>query len=655
MPTLSSKLNKVFEAQSNGVFDNEQDKVIQSELDSKSERHKRIINQIDEEYELCWRFMKNKIAENLKRLKLYNNQKRDKERVGDPLLFTIHQTILASLYDDKLAIEFGGREEGDEEMAENLNYLAEFDYDDMQKDILDYEWIWDTTAFGRGLVLFNEFDSETKTPIPEVIDSLTWIRDPRAVSVNGNRLGHNGLRFGGREIRKTKYEMKESGNYFNLDKLKKSGESSSNSLIQEARQSRREAQGLENIFSLESSLTENYEYSLLQWFTHIDGKKYIVELSNDRSLIVRLTPVNDKRFPIIDRSCFPISHDWDGVNIFDILEDKQRFRAVLLNVFGDSAKADAYPMYLFDKNKLKKEIDKSFAFNKWLPVDGEIGNAAMPLQKASPGQQVQFILEFLDQSAQKALATPELQSGKVTSERRTATELELVASKVDTRYSLTARVFGWSEKMFWNQWYKIYDRDFDKDIHKKVIRLAGAFGPQWREITRDSIITTNPLGPDIKIESKNISEARKLRNYNLVQNYIMSVVQSPVDKDMLYGLRKLGKLIMPKDEVERLLPLTIDERKAKEENLKLNEDENVKILAEEDHNVHLRMHSMAKDTNAAKSHIKAHEMALMIAKAMPEMFPQLMPPQMQQEMQKEKMGQSGQVSQSAPEGAGQMM
>src|SRR3990167_11205671 len=117
-----------------------------------------IIQQIEDEFQLAWRTLRPKITENLKRLKLYNNQKRDKNRVGDPLIYTIFQTILAVLYTDRLETTFGGREEGDEDMAENLNGLAEFDFDEMDKPFHDHDWIWDAMAFGRGLSYFDDFD-----------------------------------------------------------------------------------------------------------------------------------------------------------------------------------------------------------------------------------------------------------------------------------------------------------------------------------------------------------------------------------------------------------------------------------------------------------------------------------------------------------------
>lgn len=122
------------------------------------------------------------------RLKLYNNQKRDDAAVGDPLLFTTFQTVFSSLYDDRLQQEWLGKEEGDEETAENLNQLSEHDYDVMEMDMVTHDWMWDTLFFGRGFVDMSEFDREDdQTTVPYVIDPLTLIRDPKAASVRGNK------------------------------------------------------------------------------------------------------------------------------------------------------------------------------------------------------------------------------------------------------------------------------------------------------------------------------------------------------------------------------------------------------------------------------------------------------------------------------------
>ena len=144
------------------------------------------------------------------RLKLYNNQKRDKSAVGDTTLFTVMQTVIASLYIDTLDVKFEGREDGDEETAENLNQMAEFDYDEMVKSVVDYDWIWDTCFFGRGLVAMEEYerdpDNNTFVPMPQVIDPLIFLHDP-ASSVNGDRSGKGGMRFGGYEVKMTKQDI----------------------------------------------------------------------------------------------------------------------------------------------------------------------------------------------------------------------------------------------------------------------------------------------------------------------------------------------------------------------------------------------------------------------------------------------------------------
>ncbi len=612
-----TKVDKLRKARKRGEFVNSARKEQEDILNPTDNFHAQVVKQVEAEYQVAWRYMKPKIQEWLLRLTLYNNQKRNKSRVGLPIIFTYFQAIHAALYDDKLTTEFGGREEGDEETAQNLNYLSEFDFNEMDMPFVNYEWSWDSLAWGRGLLYFNEFDLQSKTPIPEVWDPLTFIRDPKAQSVNGNRLGKNGLRFGYREIKVTKGELEGNPEYFNLHKLK--GESGKTlSLSFEARQARSLAQGTENVTALQN-LVANEEYTVLQGFTIINGTKYLVELGNERKLLIRMTPIEGDKWPLIDRPIYPISHDWDGVSVFDILEDKQRYQATLLNLIGDMAQSDAHPMYIFNENKIKRSIDKSFAQNKWIPSDGDINGAAAPLQKAQPSPVVSFVLDFLEISNQKALAVPEMRQGIPTKQDRTLGELELVSSGVDTRYSLSAKVFGWSEYRFWQRWYEIYMRDFESGIHRKTIRLTSTFGPVWRPITRDKIIVSNPLGPDIKIQSKAVSEAKKRRDFQIFERYIAQNAQNP-NFDLVYAQRKQGGLFLPKDEVERMWPLSPDELEAKEVVDRINDGEFVPVRPEENHLVHLRMLASAKDGPAKEARQKML-VAMMIARRQrPDLF-----------------------------------
>ena len=175
--------------------------------------------------------MRPKIQKWLSRLKLYNNQRRDEDKVGEPLIYDTHQTVMSILYSDKLDVEFTGRLEGEQDTADNLNILAENDYDEMRKEELDYESYWDAGFFGSSLTLMNDFDTDTNTPIPTVIDPTTFLRNPGAKWVNGNRAGEGALLYGGYEVRLTKAIMEENlrsennpNGYFNLDKLIKTNE-----------------------------------------------------------------------------------------------------------------------------------------------------------------------------------------------------------------------------------------------------------------------------------------------------------------------------------------------------------------------------------------------------------------------------------------------
>jgi len=521
---------------------------------------KSIINQVNEEYDMAFAFNEAKRAISLARLKLYNNQRRNSSDIGDPLMFTIFNTIHAALYDDRLMATWEGRGgEGDEDVEDNLNALSTFDYDVMGKNELDYFWNWDAEFFGRGLVLMMDFDRTpgVMAPSPELMDAVTFIRDPRAKSVNGDRRGRGAMRFGGWEVGATYYELKKLSGYFNLASLKKDKEV--RSLMDDARDARAIAQGNTQSSAKEESLGKynNYEFRLLNWFTTIKGEKYLISIGNRRSSLVRLVKLRyGIRWPVLDRTLYPMSNDWDGVSIPDLTEDKQRARAILMNLGVKSAKSEALPQYLFDQTRIKNKNDLNWRHDKFIAVDGRVDNAIQVLQK-NPAlhQSVNVILELLDAASQRATATPEIQQGVQPQTERTLGELRLVSSKVDTRYSMSAKVFGWSEQAFWRQWYKQYKLFFKDKIDEKVVRIAGAMAPIWRPLLKENIVSD--VDPDVKIESKVISEAKRQRDQQQFGVFAGIALQDP-ENNRRFLQKKLGKLNgMTKEELDMTFPQTV--------------------------------------------------------------------------------------------------
>lgn len=591
--------------------------------------------QIYLEYNLAWNYMRPKIQKWLVRLKLYNNQRRDEDRVGEPLIYDTHTTVMGFLYGDKLQTEFSGRLEGEADQADNLNILAENDYDEMRKDELDYEVDWDAGFFGNGYYLMHDFDPDSKTPIPTSIDPTTFLRNPGAKSVNGNRAKEGQMLFGGYEVKLTKSMMlenkrsKENPNgYFNTNQLIKTNDLFS--LTGETNRLRREAQGLNDIFTYENSINENYEYSVLRWFTHVpDPKtgisyKCIVEMANNRMLPIRVIKLKRDFWPIIQRKFSPISHDWDGVSIPDLVEDKQRFKAKMLNLAGDTAMADLNGMYLFHEDRFRKTQDFNFRFNKWMPVKGPgpLQDAAIPLRTREVSQSVQFVLNYLENAAQKSTGTNDVVQGSQSKGDQTLGETQIQVSGAQNKHSLTAKIFGWSENEFWKLWYFVYDDNFEESLGEKMSTLEGPFGTKWIPIKRSDIITGNTLGPKIKVESKQVSEAAKLRQFQMLQGYVQMVVADPtINADKTYTYRKMGRLIMPKQEVERMIPLSIDEYQALEENKQLNDEEMPKVKIEQNHQVHLRVHASADDNPTTRRHIQTHIFMLMQKRNYPQAFP----------------------------------
>lgn len=590
-----------------------------------SDRHEKIVKQIQAEFEVAFKHTQTRRAENLKRLKLYNNQKRDKSKVGDPLLFTVFNTVHAALYTDRLISMAEPNEDGDVEIAENITGMMEHDARVMEKDKLDYFWNWDTEFVGRGLVLQYGFNREKgkMCPIAENMDSLTFLRDPDATSVNGNMEGHGAMLYGGREINLTKWQMKYSKSFVNVDSLEKTKDTKN--LTDEAKQERDAAQGRDPSEKDKESLTENYQFNLLEWFTHIDGKKYCVTLGNTRALLLRVKELKEDRWPINDRTLFPMSNDWDGVSIPDLIEDKQRLRSVMINLGAESALADLYPRVVYNKKKITNPKDLDYSSRKAIGVDGDPTNAIVPVQSSTFGNQVNLILNILDIAAQKAVAAPEVSQGIQPNKERTLGETQLVSAGSSARHSLAARIFGWSERQFWMNWYNQYKKGFLDKFDEKSIRINGALSYSFLKLKKENFIAITD--PDFHIESTAVADTERKERLGEFSVFAQIAMQDP-NANRRYIMRKLGKLNrLSKADMFMMFPPTIDEYVSEEENLKINDNQLPKVNPMEDDVTHIEMHNKANDTAAKLAHIKAHKIMMIFKKQHPEFMTQFMQPQ----------------------------
>lgn len=600
-----------------------------------------ILTQVETEYRLAYDFIAPKRMENLDRLKLYSNQKKNKELVGDTLLFTVFNTVHSKLYDDRLGVVFAPGHADDTVKVDALQFVAKYDYYKFHKDQFDFDWDWYACFWGSGFLDVSAWNSKKKIMMPSVVNNFTLLIDPNGTLVNGDQRGFGAFLFWGREIAKTKNQMKSESGYEDFESLNPSSDYTSLQYQFKVAQAVAQNTALQPV----PVQFENDLIPLLEWWTHIDGKKYLIVTDLGFTKVVRCKEHTNKKWPLIQRKLFPIPNDPLGVSIPDLTEDKQRAKSVLTNLGLNVAKSNLYPMRLYDRNAISPTSDFTFGFNKWIPVDGNPNEAHTTLQKQDPGQIVSYIMDLIDQGAQKATAATSMQQGVQSEKPRSANEVVRVFDAAEARISTAAKVFGWSEREFWEWWLENYQTYFSS-AHEKFVRIDGAFGPKFINISGDNFSFVED--PDIFIESKVLNDAK---NQDAKQDAIAfsNLIAQDQTVNRRYNNKRNARLFgYSTEEVNRLYPQTPDEMIAEQENDSLNRNKMVKIHINDDHVTHLLAHANADDTHAAIVHIEAHKKALMIKRTMNQNDPNVQTPANPGEMPTSMQGQPSPMGGSAP-------
>lgn len=599
-----------------------------ADLSFSDEDKKKILVQVQSEYEFATKGLTSWIDKNLNRLRLYNNQKRQEDLVGEPLLFTHMNTWLASLYDDELDKAWTPRDDGDIEAAENLTNVAEYDTELMDKAELDLNVLWDALFFSYGLIDHIEFDVDRKCPAPSAIDPTSFLYDSLSASIDGNSVNKGGMRFLGWSMYMNEREVDmspimEAGA---LKKLRKEGGKESDKQ-KEARQLRIEALGGDIAHFDKENMGNNNVYEVLQWRTWWDGKKVILLLTPEAKDLLggKILPVDEDTGDSISwwvsaKRINPQPHQFKGVSLPDILEDKQRKKAVLINDALNLTRISVYGSHGYNKNLIKNTNDLKWGYDKWIAVDGDPRTAIAPIYKDSPNLNVlDNMLNYLDVSAQTASATPSLQQGVLSEQQRTLGELQMVSESSKTRYSLALKTISMGDKDFWNLWYLSYKVFFNDGLGDKVIRISGSTR-SFRKISRKDILCK--VDPDVRITSKALAEAKKQREfiqYMKVMEYVMQDTDADKRAGEKHGLYLAG---MDKEVIDTVLPPTSDEVIAREQNDMLDEGKVPPFLPNDNHRVHIRIHKEAMDSEKKTNHINLHVKALKMVQANPNLAPQ---------------------------------
>lgn len=550
-------------------------------------------------------------------LVLLNNLQRGDENIASTLLITLFNRTLANLYDDKMQIKFVPGEEMDQKKVASLNILAQNDYREMDMAKLDYDWTWDTLFFGRGYMETLRFDKARKILRPHVINPLAFGYDPYFEEPQH-------WRYYWKWITKSSHE---------LDVLIKAG------IIKGVTSSREIPSGLDAYLWNYKVIRERAKFvtpqsddsykgdihQILEFFSYDqDGDKCVYWVDRDFTKILYHSKLDLKdgedilgptgeiiktnsKWPIVVREAFREPHSSVNFSVADLLEDKHRARSVLLNLAFLAAKDKANPLYQYNPDKVK-DVTQLFSrqIYQHIPVE-DVTNSIAPLNTDSamdPG--LQAFMQMLNQEASDPVGTavaPSPDGGK----KQTATHDAIQQQLSDLAQSLQSKILQQGVAEFWSHWYQRYIHN-TKEGDEKIATIVGVKGVTFEKIDLGTIKTKYP--PGVLVFSAKEAEYKELVERRDLMELIPDL-QATLTPD---GMRNFQKYVFfPKFQsldpqtIDILLPDTIDELKAAQENERMAESDMPQVLPTDNHEQHLAVHAQAKNTWAKWVHIAWHE------------------------------------------------
>lgn len=535
------------------------------------------------------------------------------EKVKVNLIRSLTNSLLALYYQDKLQVKWNSRDLYHFIEARNFQSVCEYDYDNLDMEVEDY--INQKNKFLKGVWIrvLTWWDDEKKNPTYKVVDPLSWYPDPR---------GHTHIRNFDYMWFETKMpidaakEMQRQGKWRKVD-IQPWLTPQQNQQLQDKWNPRY----INQHTAVEKDVTIYTHYTMYEW-------KPIQVIMYKRDAILDMKYVKPilKWDKLIDCNVkFPVAlnywepHEWDprGINLYDVVEDKQKLQTLMMNLIRIQAIKQALGGRVFlDRNiytKSKKILSQWVLWPQYIPVDWNgqnIGNMLFiePEKWLSPD--VYNFQNQLSNQAESDTGISKLTQWVGDPNMTTASEATIAQDNANINKVLGNKINAWWEKTFWQLWYMFYKHYFSiKD--EKYVELTRGISPAWDIFTRKNIIWGND--PRIQIINKwDLDSQNRADLDKFVQLYAMIMADqtaSPAEKRFMK--RKYCALIwMSQSEIEQACAYTPAELDAKEQVILLNNNIPVQIWSmDEDHYTYLTIYQSALNTPATRAAIEMRKMA----------------------------------------------
>lgn len=472
-------------------------------------------------------------------LKLYNNQKKNKNKIWDTTVYNVHSALMARLYLWKVDVSFEWVDVWDEYIMDNINasYKEDFEREDMEQ--IKFQRYWDALFFWVGIVAKTWWDWSGKKTTFENVDPRMWVPDPNWDYVNNN------YSFTGFQKLISISEAKALWLY--NEELVSENNWNYRDAFQIKRLDQQRA-GLRAEY-LSNKLDNNNYYNIYYHWSIFNWIKALIITGNNNSIILDvkiLRPVFDSEKKNNSKIPFPFSFTyyrpernnpfWKSV--VDDTADVQRVKALIANLRLDKSKAELYPMYIYNTRLIKNRWDLDFGFNKMIgvnPLEWEpLDNVIKPIQKDFRADNSYLIEESLDAQVEKATSIWPIAQGSEARRRETATTNKIIQWNTDINLSLTAKIMNWWEKSIAELRYR-WIIEHMQDWDKKYVKMYNGMTYVPMVLKKKDLISKDQYKITIRNELEvTVARQKQIQAFNMALPILQSLQLPEVSTNYLY-------------------------------------------------------------------------------------------------------------------------
>ena len=560
-------------------------------------------------------------------IKSYNinwEKMEDWKTVKSKSLYTNRNLFISSLYKNKPLVEIQGRKRWDDEYAKTWNNLLKFDYEELDEDQICYKKIADEVDYWIYLAVDEWWDKVTQSPRKRLYSPMCWIPDPYFDIVKWFNFHWFELTLTEEEIsdlyKNTELMLTDKELKALKEKLKNDYDAKLSAWA--------DWYGIDDFFPTVKSPLKCY--SVYRHFTKFNGRWYLTEWANDRTLLIRCEEIEAVRSeekkdptlipcPVVHSWLFPKKWDPYGLCVGDLAKDNQDSEESIMNLLIDKVHEETFSwitVYNSDVVDWKELAHRKLWKRKYVPAKWNLENRKVVenvnTQTSWTGDGYN-LKNMIDQKSTKEVWFDE-QSIGVYSRTITATQSELLQANQNVRLSTIFKIFLRWEKRYWDVlWYRSYQQHFKMNSVKNITLNSWigsvTFTVMWQDLDtkRDLHLAFKTL-----LDKKEQDEANKsafMASYQPLRQAATPFGQILLDKE--FG----NVMWMDPELVNSIYKYPPEYEKAMLDLELLNNNEDVGEITDmnEDHSIYIQIYQKALDTKAKARAIMKRKQALILS------------------------------------------